>query len=81
MHIGLSIGECVKDIVQGRVDIGSVAYIISSVYLSNDNPVVIGERYSEPGRVWDIEDNKLCKMVYYELHDNGRILYPRDKFD
>lgn len=78
MKIGFSFGRCVRDIVQGKVDIDDVLCIIARTYMpgANDVKKVIYAYLYEPGYLMGL-DPAACESVGLELFVSGKILEPR----
>lgn len=80
MKIGLSLSRCVRDIVEGRVDIHDVLVLITR---TDFDPMVdeqwasIWDGYTAYRPEWgDLEEDDV-KSVVLELWDSGKIHQPR----
>lgn len=78
MKIGFSFGRCVRDIVDGTVDVEDVAVMICRTHIRNreDLEFVVDEYLSTPGYLWGLDKDK-CLDVAYRLWDDGKIHQPR----
>lgn len=78
MKIGFSLGRCVRDIVNGDININDVAFIITATsihereQLNNVINVYLGERNYLLGL-----DPEQCLTVAQDLWDTNRLLQPR----
>lgn len=77
MLIGLSVSNCIRDIVKGTVSINQVAYIIGGTNFSLDKPETIEKHYSTT--YWK-DDPELAHEVLVQLCRERRILQPRQGF-
>lgn len=78
MKIGFSLGRCVRDIVNGDVDINDVAFIITATNIKERDQLdsVILMYTSEPRYLLGLDENK-CIEVAQQLWDTNRLLQPR----
>ncbi len=78
MKIGFSLGRCVRDIVNGDVDIDDVAFIIAATNIVGPEQLDgVIEMYSyEPGYLLGL-DIERAKEVARQLWDYSKILQPR----
>jgi hypothetical protein len=78
MKIGFSFGRCVRDIVQGKVNIDDVLCIIARTYMPSTNDVkkVIHAYSYEPSYLMGL-DQDACEAVGLELFLSGKIIEPR----
>lgn len=78
MKIGFSLGRCIRDIVNGEIDIDDVAFLITATYIKTPEQLdnVILTYTGEPGYLLGCDFEK-CKEVAHLLWDNNRILQPR----
>ncbi len=78
MKIGFSLGRCIRDIVNGEVDINDVAFLITATYVKTDVQLenVISTYMYEPGYLIDLDFDK-CLEVARQLWNTNRILQPR----
>ena len=84
MKIGLSYSRCVRDIVQGRVDINDVLVVISRTdFDPNDDKqwadIWLGYRYGLNPEWWDcrVTDDGHYRLVSIALWETGRFHQPR----
>jgi len=84
MKIGLSYSRCVRDIVQGRVDIDDVLVLISRTDFDPHNDeqwsdIWKGYRYGLYPEWWDCgdRDEDHYRQVSRDLWDSGRLHQPR----
>jgi hypothetical protein len=78
MKIGFSLGRCVRDIVDGTVNIDDVAFIIAATAIHDKEqlgPVI--ESYLYRSDYLEGRDEALCHKVAQELWDSNKILQPR----
>ena len=78
MKIGFSLGRCVRDIVNGDVDINDVAFIIAATCIKDAEQLdgVIDMYAFERGYLLDLDPEK-SKEVARQLWDSSKILQPR----
>ena len=78
MKIGFSFGRCVRDIVNGKVNIDDVVCIIARTHMPSAAAVkaVIHAYLYEPGYLMGL-DPKVCESVGLELFVSGKVLEPR----
>ena len=77
MKIGFSFGRCVKDIVDGVVDIGDVVVIITRTKMLDDEMVrIVIDQYLTFGPLVDM-DSVRCQEVAKQLWDSGKLHQPR----
>ena len=78
MKIGFSLGRCVRDIVNGDVDINDVAFIIAATCIKDVEQLdgVIEMYCFERGYLLDL-DPDTSKEVARQLWDSSKILQPR----
>ena len=80
MKIGLSLSRCVRDIVQGRVDINDVLILITR---TDFDPTVqeqwdsIWDGYTSMNPEWYNLDHDAVYAVVMNLWDSGRMHQPR----
>lgn len=80
MKIGLSLSRCVRDIVEGRVDIHDVMVLITR---TDFDPMVekqwesIWAGYTSINPEWYGLDENAVKAVIMQLWDDGKIHQPR----
>ena len=78
MKIGLSLGRCVRDIVNGDVGIDDVAFLITATYIKSPEQLdnVINTYLFEPGYLIGLDGHR-CLEVARQLWDSNRIIQPR----
>jgi hypothetical protein len=79
MKIGFSLGRCVRDIVNGDVDIEDVAFIIAATAIRDGEEHlqgVISEYMNHGDYLLDYDEDE-CQRVAKELWDSNRVLQPR----
>lgn len=78
MKIGFSLGRCVRDIVNGSIDINDVAFIITATSIHSREQIdhVIQVYLSEPNYLLGLDYNQ-CLTVAQNLWDSNRLLQPR----
>jgi hypothetical protein len=78
MKIGFSLGRCIRDIVNGDVNIDDVAFLITATHVREVTHLenVIYAYMEEPGYLLGLDYEK-CKEVARQLWDTNRILQPR----
>ena len=78
MKIGFSLGRCIRDIVNEKISIDDVAFIITSTSIHTKEQLadVILMYTSEPNYLYNCDYDK-CVEVDNMLWDNNRLLQPR----
>ena len=78
MKIGFSLGRCVRDIVNGDVDINDVAFIIGATAIRSQEQLVpvIQEYTWRDGYLLGLDENK-CQEVALALWNQNKLLQPR----
>jgi hypothetical protein len=78
MKIGFSLGRCVRDIVEGAVNINDVAFIITATAIRSKEQLgpVIEDYLYRPGYL-DGLDEATCQQVADQLWDSNKLLQPR----
>lgn len=78
MKIGFSFGRCVRDIVNGTVDIKDVTVIVARTHMETMEHVqyVIDEYLFRPGYLRGLDKDR-CHEVAKQLWDRGLIHQPR----
>lgn len=78
MKIGFSLGRCVRDIVNGEIDVNDVAFLITATYIRSEEQLdnVIHHYMFEPGYLLNLDFEK-CKEVARVLWNSNRIIQPR----
>lgn len=78
MKIGFSFGRCVRDIVNGTVDIDDVTVIVARTHMETMEHVqyVIDEYLFRPGYLQGLDKDK-CHEVAAQLWNRGLIHQPR----
>jgi hypothetical protein len=78
MKIGFSLGRCVRDIVQGDVDIDDVAFIIAATNIHSEEQLTqVVDSYLYRDEYLYMLDETECQKVALELWNSNRILQPR----
>ena len=78
MKIGFSFGQCVADIVNGKVKYEDVLFIISGTAIeSRDKLVDMGASYHTRAGYWLGLDLVKCMEVTNRLWDGQKVLQPR----
>ena len=78
MKMGFSLGRCVRDIVNGDVDINDVAFIITATAIRSIEqlgPVIQDYTYRE-GYLYGLDEAK-CQEVALALWNSNKLLQPR----
>ncbi len=78
MKIGFSFGQCIRDIVQGKVKIEDVIVIVASTRIETREQldVIVLDYMHRPDYLLDL-DEKECNEVALHLWDTGKIHQPR----
>lgn len=78
MKIGFSLGRCIRDIVNGEVDINDVAFLITATYIQSEEQLenVVLQYTGEPGYLLGLKYDD-CVEVAKTLWHTNRILQPR----
>lgn len=78
MKIGFSFGRCIRDIVNGAVDINDVVVIVARTHMETLEHVVgVVDAYMDrPGYLLGL-DRDACVNVATELWEQGKIHQPR----
>lgn len=78
MKIGFSFGRCIRDIVNGEVDIDDVAFLITATRIRDEEHVgqVIGTYMGEPGYLLGLDYDR-CMEIALALWNTNRVLQPR----
>lgn len=78
MKIGFSFGRCIRDIVNGDVDVNDVAFIIGATAMRSDEHMlrVIDDYMFREEYLYGLDEAK-CKEVGLELWNTNRVLQPR----
>jgi hypothetical protein len=75
MLIGLSLSFCVADIINGRVDIDDVSFIISGTHIRNAEELSdVLDTYT---RYYWKDLPQLGRFVATRLYEEGKIIQPR----
>jgi len=78
MKIGFSLGRCIRDIVNGEVDISGVAFIIAATNIHSEEQLLqVVDSYLYRDDYLYMLDEKQCREVALELWNSNRILQPR----
>lgn len=78
MKVGFSFGRCVRDIVNGEVDINDVAVLITRTHMNTADSVedVVGEYMHVSGYLKGLDAGR-CLEVALQLWQEGKIHQPR----
>ena len=78
MKIGFSFGRCIRDIVEGVVDIDDVCMLVCRTHIESRDKIegVIGEYLWVPRYLGGLDKDQ-CLDVAYKLWDDGKIHQPR----
>jgi len=78
MKIGFSLGRCIRDIVNEKVSIDDVAFVITSTSIGNKEQLadVILMYTAEPTYLHGCDYDQ-CMVIAEELWDTNRLLQPR----
>ena len=78
MKIGFSFGRCIRDIVNGDVNIDDVAFIISATAIRSEEHMlqVVEDYMFRTEYLYGLNEAK-CKEVAKELYNSNRVLQPR----
>jgi len=78
MKIGFSLGRCIRDIVEGKVAIDDVAFIITATCIREKEQLapVINDYMFRDGYLYGLEEDK-CQSIADELWESNRLLQPR----
>jgi hypothetical protein len=79
MKIGFSLGRCVRDIVNGSVNIDDVAFIIAATSIFSEEQLKnVIEQYMFRGDdyLYGLDESK-CQEVALELWNTNKVLQPR----
>lgn len=78
MKVGFSYGRCIRDIVNGDVDINDVVVIVSGTKTDRDSlDALVSEYLYREDYLYGLDPAK-CLAVAQELWDSGKIHQPRD---
>lgn len=78
MKIGFSYGRCIRDIVEGLVNIDDVAFIITGTAVRDEEHMLqVIEDYTYRRDYLEGLDLEKCNQVALELWRTNRILQPR----
>jgi hypothetical protein len=80
MKIGLSLSRCIRDIVEGRVDINDVLILITRTDFDPTVPEQwdsIWDGYTSMNPEWYGLDESAVKAVIMDLWETGRVHQPR----
>jgi hypothetical protein len=78
MKIGFSVGRCIRDIVNGEIELADVAFIIGSTAMRDKDHMkhVIDGYMDREGYLYGI-DAAECYSIAEQLWDMNKILQPR----
>lgn len=78
MKIGFSLGRCVRDIADGRVDIDDVAFIIAATFIKDEQQLRhVVENYATYGPYMSKNGAEACYDAALKLWNSSKILQPR----
>lgn len=78
MKIGFSFGRCIRDIVNGEINIDDVAWIISGTAMRDADAAraVIEDYLYRRDYLYGLDEDK-CYEVGMKLYEGGKVLQPR----
>ena len=78
MKIGFSFGRCIRDIVNGDINIDDVAFLITATRIRDEDHIgqVIGTYMDESTYLLGLDYNK-CMEVALILWNTNRVIQPR----
>ena len=78
MKIGFSVGRCIRDIVNGEIELADVAFIIGSTAMRDKEHMthVIDAYMARDDYLYGL-DKDACQTVAEQLWDMNKILQPR----
>jgi hypothetical protein len=78
MKIGFSLGRCIRDIVQGNIDINDVAFIIAATNIHEIDQLgrVIDDYMFREDYLYGLDETH-CHAIALELWNANKILQPR----
>lgn len=78
MKIGFSFGRCLRDIVNGTVDMGDVYLVVARTLIHDSSQVddVVAEYLFRPGYLMGLDESR-CYEVGQELYLSGKLYQPR----
>lgn len=78
MKIGFSLGQCVRDIVKGKVNIDHVAFIVTQTLIKEKDQLdhVIMSYLDRRDYLAGLDEEE-CLIAAHLLWDSGRLIQPR----
>ena len=78
MKIGFSLGRCIRDIVNEKVSIDEVAFIIAATNIREVEQLapVISDYMFRDDYLYGLDEDR-CQQVALELWDSNKLLQPR----
>lgn len=78
MKIGFSLGQCVRDIVKGKVNIDHVSFVITGTLIKEKEQLeMVIFDYCDRENYLKGLDESVCQEIAAESWDSGRIIQPR----
>lgn len=80
MKVGFSFGRCVRDIVNGTVDINDVVVIVARTMMQTEEQVkgVVDHYLGSRDYLLGL-DPKRCEEVALKLYNSGKVFQPRNE--
>lgn len=78
MKIGFSLGRCIRDIINGKVAIDDVAFIITATNIREKEQLapVINDYMFRDEYLYGLNEDE-CQRIASELWDSNKLLQPR----
>jgi len=78
MKIGFSLGRCIRDIVNGKVDLDDVAFIITATNIREKEQLapVINDYMFRDDYLYGLDEAE-CHRIADELWESNKLLQPR----
>jgi hypothetical protein len=78
MKIGFSLGRCIRDIVNGKVDLDDVAFIITATNIREKEQLapVISDYMFRDDYLYGLDEDE-CHRIADELWESNKLLQPR----
>lgn len=78
MKIGFSLGRCIRDIVEGKVDLDDVAFIITATNIREKEQLapVINDYMFRDDYLFGLDEDK-CQDIADALWESNKLLQPR----
>ena len=78
MKIGFSFGRCIRDIVNGEIELADVAFIIASTAIRDkEHMKYVIAAYMDRDGYLDGMEHSDCQEVAEQLWDSNKVLQPR----